>query len=318
MTAVSRAAAADAVAAAELEIARRGLVATVTGLFYQALAADHKVAVARRAAGEAASFTNLDPTAGERPRRSACRCGEGAATATAARSRPWPTPCSRQQKSHLDLAVLLFPDPRTAYTLAPGPVVPLPDRADVDEAAMRLNPELHQALASLRVSTLDVTAARAAYLPDLGLNFTYGIDAVQFAVNGRDGVKNLGYSASATLDIPGVGLALHPAPRSPERDPAGRRTHRAHRDPAPADCPAGRVLCRGRHGAGPTSVARPKRANRERESAPHSSALYRGRGDGTRGGRRAKLLDCSRNRTRGRYHPLPMALTNLQLLTGAI
>ncbi len=67
---------------------------------------------------------------------------------------------------------------------------------------MRLNPELHQAMASLRVSTLDVTAARAAYLPDLALNFNYGIDAVQFAVNGRDGVKNLGYSAAATLDIP--------------------------------------------------------------------------------------------------------------------
>ena len=63
--------------------------------------------------------------------------------------------------------MLLFADPRTAYTLAPSAVVPLPDRADVDAAAMKLNPELHQALASLRVSSLDVTAARAAYLPDL-------------------------------------------------------------------------------------------------------------------------------------------------------
>ncbi len=94
-----------------------------------------------------------------------------------------------QQKSHLDLGVLLFADPRMGYTLAPGPVVPLPSRADVDAAAMKLNPELHSALASLRVSSLNVTAARAAYLPDLALNFTYGIDAVQFAVNGRDGVK---------------------------------------------------------------------------------------------------------------------------------
>ena len=42
----------------------------------------------------------------------------------------------------------------------------------------------------------------AAYLPDLGLNVTYGIDAPQFAVNGPDGVRNLGYSASVTLDIP--------------------------------------------------------------------------------------------------------------------
>jgi outer membrane protein TolC len=107
-----------------------------------------------------------------------------------------------QQKAHLDLGVLLFPDPRAAYTLVPGAVVPLPDRADVDAAAMKLNPELHQAMASLRVSSLDVTAARAAYLPDLALNFTYGIDAVQFAVNGHEGVKNLGYSAGATLDIP--------------------------------------------------------------------------------------------------------------------
>ena len=45
-------------------------------------------------------------------------------------------------------------------------------------------------------------SARAAYLPDLALNFTYGIDAEQFAVNGPAGVRNLGYSASATLDIP--------------------------------------------------------------------------------------------------------------------
>jgi outer membrane protein TolC len=47
-----------------------------------------------------------------------------------------------------------------------------------------------------------VQAARAAYLPDLGMNFTYGIDAPQFAANGPDGVHNLGYSASVTLDIP--------------------------------------------------------------------------------------------------------------------
>jgi len=34
------------------------------------------------------------------------------------------------------------------------------------------------------------------------LNFTYGIDAQQFAVNGPDGVRNLGYSAAITVDIP--------------------------------------------------------------------------------------------------------------------
>src|ERR1700734_320921 len=59
LTAVSRATAADAVAAAELEIARRGLVATVTGLFYQALAGDRKGGGAQRAAGESARLPNL-------------------------------------------------------------------------------------------------------------------------------------------------------------------------------------------------------------------------------------------------------------------
>ena len=201
VTAVSRAAAAEAVATAELEIARRGLAATVTGLFYQALAAERKVDVARRAAGEAAGFTTLTQ------QRETAREGAHADVVKAQlqqqqRDRDLAEAVLEAQKSRLDLAVLLFPDPRTAHTLAPDPVAPLPTRAEVDEAAMRLNPELHQAMASLRVSTLDVTAARAAYLPGLSLNFNYGIDAVQFAVNGRDGVKNLGYSAGATLDIP--------------------------------------------------------------------------------------------------------------------
>jgi outer membrane protein TolC len=52
------------------------------------------------------------------------------------------------------------------------------------------------------VSNADVLTARAAYLPDLGLNVTYGIDAPQFAVNGPDHVRNLGYSASVTVDVP--------------------------------------------------------------------------------------------------------------------
>jgi outer membrane protein TolC len=201
VTEVSRAAAADAVAAAELEIARRGLVSAVTGLFYQALAADHKADVGRRAAGEATSFTNLTQQR-ESAREAAHADVVKAQLQQQQRDRDLADALLEQQKAHLDLGVLLFADPRAAYTLVPGAVVPLPARADVDAAAMKLNPELHQALASLRVSSLDVTAARAAYLPDLGLNFTYGIDAAQFGVNGRDGVKNLGYSASATLDIP--------------------------------------------------------------------------------------------------------------------
>ena len=83
----------------------------------------------------------------------------------------------------------------------------MPTQSEIEAAAKTNNPELQSALASLRAADLGIQSARAAYLPDLGLNYTYGIDAEQFAVNGpaTDGVRpvrNLGYSASATLDIP--------------------------------------------------------------------------------------------------------------------
>ena len=201
-TAVSRASAAAAVASANLEIARRGLVSTVVGLFYASLASENKVAVAKRAAAEADSFVTLAE------QREAVREGAHADVVKAQlqqqqRSRDVADAVVLAQKSRLDLGVLLFPDPRAPYTLTAAPAPPpLPARSDVDAAASRHNPELQSALASLRQSGLDVTAARAAYLPDLVLNFNYGIDALQFARRGPDGVNNLGYSATATVDIP--------------------------------------------------------------------------------------------------------------------
>jgi outer membrane protein TolC len=99
--------------------------------------------------------------------------------------------------------VLLFPDPRTSYqTESAATPKPLPARAEVEQEAATKNPELNSALATLRQSDAEVLGAKAAYLPDLALNFTYGIDAPQFATKGPNGINNLGYSMSATLDIP--------------------------------------------------------------------------------------------------------------------
>jgi outer membrane protein TolC len=72
----------------------------------------------------------------------------------------------------------------------------------VEAALAKHNPELESALASFHLANLNVFAAKSAYLPDLALNYTYGIDAPQFALNGLDGTRNLGYAASATLNIP--------------------------------------------------------------------------------------------------------------------
>ena len=199
---VRRADAAAAMAAAELEISRRGLVAAVTGLYYGSLAADHKLAVAERAHQEAVDFTKLTDER-EQAREAAHADMVKAQLEEQQRQRDLEDARVTAEKARLELGVLLFPDPRTQFTLqAAEAAPPLPTHEDVEQAAAKNNPELKSALAALGVSNADVMAARAAYLPDLGLNVTYGIDAPQFAVNGPDGVRNLGYSAAITVDIP--------------------------------------------------------------------------------------------------------------------
>jgi outer membrane protein TolC len=194
--------AAAARAAAEAEIARRGLAAAVSGLFYGSIAADRKLAVAERANAEAADFTGLTGKR-EQAREAAHADVVKAQLVAQQRERDLGDARAAAEKAHLELGVLLFPDPRTAFVLAAGDdTPPLATRAEVEQAAAQNNPELKSALAALRESDAGVLAARAAYLPDLGMNFTYGIDAPQFAVNGPDKVKNLGYSASVTVDIP--------------------------------------------------------------------------------------------------------------------
>ena len=202
VTAVAQASAAAAVASADLEIARRGLVVTVVSLYYSALAADHKLVVAQRAVEEASSFTVLAQHR-EDAREAAHADVVKAQLEQQQRERELADARLQSQKAKLDLAVLFFPDPHTPYTLvdftAPAP---LAAREEIEAAASKNNSELKSALASMRAANLSVAAARSAYLPDLGLNFNYGIDAPEFAVHGPDGTRNLGYSASATLDIP--------------------------------------------------------------------------------------------------------------------
>ena len=188
--------------AAEQEIARRGLVAAVVSLFYELLAADHRLVVAERARQEAADFTKLTKER-EQARESAHADVIKAQLEEQARTRDLQDAEAEAEKARLELGVLLFPDPRTAYTLsAPDAPPALASREDIDAAAAKNNPELRSALEALQASHAGVMEARASYLPEIALNYTYGIDAPQFAVNGPDGVRNLGYSAMVTVDIP--------------------------------------------------------------------------------------------------------------------
>ena len=189
-------------ASAELEVARRGLVSTVVGLYYSVSAAETKQRVLDDAFREAQSFTDLTQKR-EGAREVAHADVVKAQLQQQQRQRDLSDATLAANKARLELAVLLFPDPRTPYvTESAGAAPMLPTREEVNRLAATNNPEIRSALADMRANSAQVTAAKAAYLPDLALNFSYGIDAPQFAKNGPDNVRNLGYSISGTLDIP--------------------------------------------------------------------------------------------------------------------
>ena len=79
--------------------------------------------------------------------------------------------------------------------------MPLPTFAEVESAGKKNNPDLRAALAAYEVSKHEVTAAWGGLLPSLSVDYFYGIDSNKFAIR-TDGVRNVGYSGAATLQIP--------------------------------------------------------------------------------------------------------------------
>lgn len=189
-------------AQAELEVTRRGLVTTVVSLFYGAGAGGGKIAVAQQALDEANHFVDITKKR-EAAREAAHADVLKAQLQQQQRQRDLLDAQLAADKARTELAVLLYPDPSTPFTLAPQTAPPvLPDREAIQQGAANGNPELRSALASVQINQADTYTARAALLPQLALNATYGIDATNFGVNGPDGIHNLGYSLSAQLDIP--------------------------------------------------------------------------------------------------------------------
>jgi len=189
-------------ASAEMELARRGLVSTVVSLYYSVSAFEIKQRLFTQAFHEAQTFTELTQKR-EAAREVAHADVVKSQLQQQQRQRDLSDATLAADKARLELAVLLFPDPRTPYsTEAAGAPPLLPTKDEVTTLASNNNPEIRSALADVQASNAQVTSSKAAYLPDLALNFNYGIDAPQFAKRGPDGVRNLGYSISGTLDIP--------------------------------------------------------------------------------------------------------------------
>lgn len=189
-------------AAAETEVARRGLVATVVNLYYTTSLQASRLTTAGRALDEANGFLKTTQQR-ENAREAAHADVIKAQLQQQQRERELTDTKLVVDRARLELGVLLFPDPRTAFrTEAAGSPKLLPDRRGVEAAAQENNPELRSAFAFLKMSEANIYSARAAFLPELGLNVIYGIDAPQVAKHGPDGIRNLGYSGAVTLDIP--------------------------------------------------------------------------------------------------------------------
>jgi outer membrane protein TolC len=198
-----RARALEAVARAKAEIAARGLVVTVVQAYYGLIASQRKYASTQQASAEAQRFLDISQKlekGGEVAHSDVIKAQLQAQD----RERDLREAELAMEKTRLDLAVLLFPDFNENFNvvddldLAP----PLQSFEEFERAAQMKNPELRASQAALQAAQSDLASARFGYFPGLALDYWYGIDSNHFAVNGPNGVSNLGSSASATLNIP--------------------------------------------------------------------------------------------------------------------
>jgi outer membrane protein TolC len=195
--------AAEAVARARSEIAARGLVVTVVQAYYGFAVAQRKYATAQRASSEAQHFLDISQKlehGGEVAHSDVIK----AQIQTNQQQRELQEAELEMNRSRLELAVLIFPDFNQNFSVVDDLQTPepLPAFQEVEAAAANKNPELRAALAALHEAKAEVAVAWNGFLPSLNLDYFYGIDANQFATRAPDGRHNLGYAASATLQLP--------------------------------------------------------------------------------------------------------------------
>ncbi len=208
IAAFHRASATAALARARAEIASRGLVVTVVQSYYTLAAAQQIWETARIAALEGDDFLKLTQElekGGEVAHADVIKADLQAQD----RHRQFQETQLAFLNARLDLAVLIFPDFNDNFELADDlhASIPLPTLDEVKQRAAQENPEVRAALEATRAAGDDVTAARAGYVPALGLDYWYGIDAPNFGVNfptrfNSLQYSNVGSSVSATLNIP--------------------------------------------------------------------------------------------------------------------
>ncbi|MGC2186352.1 MAG: TolC family protein [Terriglobales bacterium] len=200
--------AAEAVARARSEIAARGLVVTVVQAYYHFVVAQRKYDTAQRAAGQGQRFLDISQKleqGGEVAHSDVIK----AQIQFQQQQRDLQEAELEMNRTRLELAVLIFPDFNEQFSVVDDLQTPepLPSFTEVQTAAARQNPDLRAAVGTLQEARQQVGAAWSGFLPALKLDYFYGIDANHFATRQFDpasqmAVRNLGYAATATLQLP--------------------------------------------------------------------------------------------------------------------
>jgi outer membrane protein TolC len=194
--------AAAAVARAQAEIAARGLVVIVVQSYWGMAAAQQKLDALQKAADEGESFLKLTQD---------LEHGGEVAHADVIKAQLQVNDRRRQLQAarlallnaRLDLAVLIFPAFNNNFEIADDlhAAIEMPSLEEFQQRSGQHNPDIRAALESVKEAELAVTSSRAGYLPSLGFDYFYGIDATHFATR-TDGISNLGSAAAVTLNIP--------------------------------------------------------------------------------------------------------------------
>jgi outer membrane protein TolC len=209
-TGLKKAKAAEALAKAKAEIARRGLTVTVSKSFYGLVVAQRKYATAQQALDQSKHFLDITQAA-EREGQSAHSDAIKAEIQYRLQEQAFDEARLTMEDARLSLAVLLFPTLNENFSVVDDldSAQALPPFAEVQTMAEKENPDLRVAIETARQSDLDVTAAKTAFLPTLTVETDYGIEANCFAFRCARGsfpevgpVPNLGYFVTAVMNIP--------------------------------------------------------------------------------------------------------------------
>jgi len=205
-----RAQAAEALAAARVEIAQRGLAVIVTRNYYAMVTSQRKYGTAQQSFQQAQRFLEITQ--------------QQEAVGQVAHSDVVKAQIQYEQQrqnlqeatlgiesTRLNLAVLMFPDLNENFTVVDDmdSARALPPFPEIQTMASNQNPDIRVAQEAIRLATQDVRIARNALLPSLSIDGNYGIEANAFALHSTVAaftqagpMPNLGYFIVGNFTLP--------------------------------------------------------------------------------------------------------------------